>query len=479
MGTVYVGRLTSVGGFERKVAVKVIHAHLGRERPFIEMFLDEARIAARVHHPNVCQVFDFGEDSGRHYLAMEYLDGSSFKEILHRSSQIPPSQMHPFFAFVAAVIGGVAEGLHAAHQLEIVHRDVSPSNIVVTQAGIPKIVDFGIATTKDRIHHTAHGTMKGNFAYCAPEHLKGAKVDARADVWSLGVVAWEAHAGRSLFRQPSASETIRAVEQASIPRLVNLNPSIPSAIDAVIVRALQRDPSLRYPTARAFGEAYGQAASTYWGVAGPETMSRWLRGTLKEPPAPPSQTDTSTRATLSESGTTRRWPLVLAALAMGGLGFAGGKLLKSALIPHPETAAATTPAPTSKSNTSKGSSSSPPAPDPAPAKPDAKAEPSTAPPPPPPPDARHSTASRRRSRPAKRQRKPPPAGRGELQLVTTGVSSAPVYVDGRLLAWSPLVEPLAVGQHTLELRPAGRRPKKVKVTIKRDQPTRVVVNFDP
>ena len=476
MATVYTGWLTGAGGFERKVAVKVMHAHLGRQQAFVDMFLDEARIAAKVHHPNVCQVFDFGEDRGRYYLAMEYLHGRSLSTIIRRSVELHGEAASRYFGFVAGVIGGIAEGLHAAHELGIVHRDVSPTNIVVTQEGVAKIVDFGIATARDRIHHTAHGVVKGNFAYISPEHLMGARVNARSDVWSLGVVAWESCTRCLLFRSASPQETVRAVEHRPIPRPSAIEPLIPPSIDDVILRALQRDPDRRHPTARAFKEDYLRARPQRWPADSTEMMSRWMQDafqTLSEE-ANPDGTTVGRRAKAPRLPPQRLKPFVVVVC----LAFAIGAYVSLQFIQDPvsrsghgvqktsvDNRAVFKPSPRLDKPHLPRQSIVTPTNAPAREKPNPPAEPK-------------STVGKRASRRASKRRPTGSRGFGELQLVTTGVGTVPVYLNGKLLAWSPLVERLPAGTHVLEVRAAGQPPQKVRVTVRQNTPTRVVVNLD-
>jgi serine/threonine-protein kinase len=263
MATVYLARADGPGGFGKLVALKRIHPHLARERAFVDMFLDEARIASLLSHPNVCGVTDFGEAEGTYYLTMEYLVGESLGQVHHKLAQRQrTSPVEDLIPIACRILADACEGLHSAHELkgplgkplQLVHRDISPHNLFVTFEGSVKVVDFGIASAAGRLHHTKAGAVKGKFPYMAPEALEGRGLDRRADVWALGVVLWETIALKRLFRRPTDSETLLAVLQKPIPRLSEVCPSVPAELDRIVERALARRPEDRYPTARELGQ---------------------------------------------------------------------------------------------------------------------------------------------------------------------------------------------------------------------------------
>lgn len=275
MATVYLARTEGSSGFDRLVALKIIHPHLAKQREFVDMFLDEAKIAARIVHPNVCSVFDFGEEEGTYYLAMDYLVGETMGRLMRAAWKKPGVvQRKNTFPIFARVIAEAAEGLHAAHEsrgddgqlLGVVHRDVTPQNLFVGYDGSLRVVDFGVALAVGRSHHTAVGTLKGKYPYMSPEQVTQQSVDRRSDVWGLGVCLWEMLAGKRLFRQTSEFETLKAVTEARLPKPSDINPAVPASLDAIVQRALTRDREVRYPTARDMSKDLSAAISALGGA---------------------------------------------------------------------------------------------------------------------------------------------------------------------------------------------------------------------
>lgn len=258
MGSVYVGRREGPGGFHKWVALKTIHPHLAKEEAFVDMFLDEARVAAAMQHPNVAQVFELGEDDGVYYLTMEYLHGEHLGSLLEYAGDGHDPRL------VARIISLAAQGLHHAHEavddkgepLNLVHRDISPQNIFLTYAGHVKVTDFGIARAEGRLLQTTDtGRIKGKCAYMAPEQITAQVTDPRADIFALAVVAWELLAGHRLFASDTDAETLLKIAQADIPALVDSRPDIPPALGAIVAKALERDRERRFDTALEVSEA--------------------------------------------------------------------------------------------------------------------------------------------------------------------------------------------------------------------------------
>ena len=285
MASIYVARARGPAGFEKLVALKRVRAALAAEPEFIEMFLDEARIASRISHANVCTVFDFGESDGDYFITMEFLQGEPLSVIRRRLiNELPEPQAGRAPWVVARLIADACEGLHAAHELrdeqnkslQVVHRDISPQNIYVTYDGIAKIVDFGIAAARDRLHETTTGAIKGKHSYMSPELLSGGEVDRRADVWAMGVVLWEMLARRPLFKGRNDSETLFRVVNGPIANPSAVHRSAPKTLDAIVLKALSRDPDERYQTAREMGRALQRAVAGHDDPIGVAEAAEWM-----------------------------------------------------------------------------------------------------------------------------------------------------------------------------------------------------------
>jgi len=262
MGEIFLARLEGAAGFEKLYVVKRILPHLADDARFRGMLIAEARIASKLSHANICQVYELGETDGQLYIVMEYLEGVTVLPLLRKASK---EQAVLELGLVAGVIQQAADALHYAHELRdrergseplgIVHRDVTPSNIFLTDAGVAKVLDFGIAKVKDVSAHTQTGTVKGKYAYMAPEQLRGVSIDRRADVFALGVVTYEMIALRRLFQRKTDYLTFRAVMEQPIPDIRRYRSDVPDALADALARALDRDPAKRYETARLLSSA--------------------------------------------------------------------------------------------------------------------------------------------------------------------------------------------------------------------------------
>jgi serine/threonine-protein kinase len=266
MGEIFLARLEGAAGFEKLYVVKRILPHLADDARFRQMLIAEARIASKMAHANICQVYELGETDGQLYIVMEYLEGVSVLPMLRRSSKAgTPLEL----GLIAGVIQQTCDGLHYAHELRdrdgsylgIVHRDVTPSNIFLTESGIAKLLDFGIAKAKGASTQTQEGTVKGKYAYMAPEQLRGASIDRRVDIFALGVVLYEMLALRRLFQRNTDYLTFRAVMEQPIPDIRRYRADLPEPLIAVLMHALDRDPNTRFETARLLGTAMLDALS--------------------------------------------------------------------------------------------------------------------------------------------------------------------------------------------------------------------------
>ena len=249
MAEIFLARDRTVGDLSRLVAVKRIMPGVTEDPSFVAMFLDEMRVAARLSHQNIAHVYDFGEADGEYFIAMEFIDGVPLTRLLDALKPEPLPVEH------AIRVGSfVAQGLFYAHRLRdehdrwigIVHRDVSPQNIMLSFDGQVKLLDFGIATARDQVHHTEHGVLKGKLAYMSPEQLLGRPVDHRADIFSLGVVVYEMVTGARLFARGGALAVMRAVCAEPIEPPSALRPELPRDLDPVLLKALARDPADRH-----------------------------------------------------------------------------------------------------------------------------------------------------------------------------------------------------------------------------------------
>lgn len=286
MATVYLARLTGVGGFQRFVAIKRLHPHLAGETEFVQMFLDEARLAAGIHHPNVVPILEVGASDLGYYLVMEYIEGDTLARLLARAAT--SSERLPIPVGLRIVIDMLA-GLHAAHELKdekglpmhLVHRDVSPQNVLVGTDGIARITDFGVARAAFRLSETRVGQLKGKIAYMAPEQAMGAEeIDRRADVFSAGVVVWEVLSAKRLFKAENDAATLSRLISDPIPPLTEMCPEAGERLSAVVAQALERDPEKRFSSCAEFATALELAAASGPGVGRSRDLAAYVADTI-------------------------------------------------------------------------------------------------------------------------------------------------------------------------------------------------------
>ena len=277
MAEVFLCRLRGIGGFDKQVVVKRIRPDI-KDEAFVDMFLDEARVAANLSHPNIVHVFEIDEADGLPYIAMEYVRGPTLSNALYR---IPKDQPRPY-AVLGALFGGVAAGLHYAHNakdaadkpLRIVHRDISPHNVIISLDGTPKVFDFGVAKARGNLALTGVGSIKGKIAYMATEQLRGMPVDYRADVYALGVCLYEATLGRRPFRGDTEAELFAARVEGVFPRPSELDPSYPPELEEIVLSAMEPDPDRR-PSAADLQTALSRFNTGTYAVTA-ATVAAWV-----------------------------------------------------------------------------------------------------------------------------------------------------------------------------------------------------------
>jgi serine/threonine-protein kinase len=269
MGTVEVALERGPGGFERVVALKRLLPEQARDPRHKEMFLREARLAALLKHPNVVHAFAFGELYGELFLAMEYVEGETLSRVLATARDRDAGRLDP--ALVAHVLAGVCDGLHAAHELRdvggyplnVVHRDVSPQNVMLAYEGQVKILDFGVAKFETGGHETRTGEVKGKMAYMSPEQALGEKLDRRSDLFSVGALLFESLTGRRLWGTGTDMEVMRRLALEDPPRLDEAMPDAPPPLVALHARLVARDPTDRPSTAKDVADELRAYASSW------------------------------------------------------------------------------------------------------------------------------------------------------------------------------------------------------------------------
>ncbi len=257
MAEVFVAESAGIEGFRKQVAIKRVLPQLSKKEQFIAMFLDEARLSAHLSHSNVVSVFDIGVGDGTYFIVMEYVDGADLKAVMDYTKKIGRTAPVEAAVYVATRI---CQGLAYAHDLKIdgkplaiIHRDITPANVLITRYGEVKIVDFGLAKASSQLAASDAGVIKGKFGYLAPETVMEKPVDQRVDVFAVGIILWEMLAGQRLFQGESDFQTVRKVRDAVIPSLPQLNRDVPAELDEIVRHALAKDPESRYRTAQELG----------------------------------------------------------------------------------------------------------------------------------------------------------------------------------------------------------------------------------
>jgi serine/threonine-protein kinase len=276
MATVHFGRLLGPSGFSRTVAIKRLHPQYASVPEVAAMFLDEARVAARLRHPNVVSVIDVIAEGAEILLVMEYVHGESLSYLVRGESPRDPRRV----LRVANVVAGALCGLHAAHEatgenlrpLGVVHRDFSPQNILVGVDGTPRLLDFGVAKAEGQRHCSSEGMVKGKVRFLAPEQVRCQPVDRRADLWAASIVLWEALTGKRLFSSEDVSIVLAQILELSIPSPHEVAPEVPEALARVVMRGLERDPNARFSSALEMAAAIEDAV----GLVPPREIGAWV-----------------------------------------------------------------------------------------------------------------------------------------------------------------------------------------------------------
>jgi serine/threonine-protein kinase len=482
MGEVLLARRRGPSGFERLAAVKTIRAELRGQEHLRRMFLDEAQLLARLSHPSIAQIYDFGEDQGTLFLAMEYVAGVPFRDLIAR--RVLPAQVS------ARAMADALRGLHAAHELTdlggqalgVVHRDVSPDNLMLTFEGQVKVLDFGIALMRGRqAPVTELGTIKGKPPYLSPEQIKNQPIDRRTDIFAAGVVLHEMLTSERLFGGDSLLAVARAIEVDPIAPPSQSAGPLPPGIDEAVMTALERDPALRWPTAMGFARALDSAA------AGGETLAdfaarvlflererhrEWLSEVLSAvgtrlslprgrpsgvmtAPAPPDLEEPRVTARRAKVRATSRRSavLVIAAAALAALaavlwaiGLTRGGGERDAADAAPAITAAVVPPP----------DAAPPPPPPIPV--------DSAPAPP------RKTPGRGHRPPPPPVTKPPPAAEkkdpGTITITVLSGSYADVTIDGKLEGNTPIhKQSIAAGEHEVVLTDPASGKVRYRKTV--------------
>jgi serine/threonine-protein kinase len=489
MGSVCIARRSGPGGFHRHVALKRIHAHLAGERETVAMFLDEARLAATVSHRNVTQIYELGENGGAHFLVMELVDGAPLSALL----RLGPIPLH----IALYALAEAAHGLHAAHEardhtgrpLHLVHRDVSPSNVLVGFDGAVKVTDFGVAKAEGRLARTETGHVRGKTSYMAPEQALGHDVDRRADVFALGVLLHELATGQRPFGKGSSAEILLRVVSHERPALRAIAPGLSASVVEIVERCLAPERAERFPTAGAVADALDELRAREAPCSAAD-VARWMESLLgadrrarraqlaalelsfDTPPAMASAVVPALPATSQAPGPkTRRVWFAALVVAIGVLAVLAVVALPAA--PAPTELATIEPAPTEPAPT-EPAPPEPAPPEPAPTEP-ATAEPTTA--------ERAPIGGAATARAATEPRvvesaaEPvqsalPRAERGNGTLSARCAQPAEVWLDGALLGETFLSIDVPAGRHRLVLRRDGIEDRRT-ITIRRGAATSV------
>jgi len=287
MAEIYLAKRRGPGGFDKRVVIKRVLPHLCENQDFVQMFLDEAKLASRLSHPNIVQIFDFGQLGETYYLCMEHLDGEDLAAVLRilreKGDPMPPQ-------VASCILSAACDGMHYAHTfsdetglaLKIVHRDLSPSNLFLTAQGAVKVLDFGVAKMEGKATQTQSGVVKGKFAYLSPEQANSAEIDARSDVFALGLILHECLTGTKVFSRGSEAATLKAVLTETVPSPRLTRADIPRELEAIVMKACARSPEDRWPSAQAMRGALDEYLANRGSVPSSSVLQSFMLGILGE-----------------------------------------------------------------------------------------------------------------------------------------------------------------------------------------------------
>jgi serine/threonine protein kinase len=348
MAEVFLARASWPMGFKKTLVLKRILPHLAGDPRFVEMFLSEARLAAQLSHPHIVQIFEFGEDQGQHFLVMEYIDGPSLHVLIHRALKkgfpLPP-------AVCARLVADACEALAFAHDfadpetgqsLGLVHRDISPDNILLTRQGNVKVVDFGIAKAAGQHHRTKTGIIKGKLPYMAPEQVRAQPLDRRVDVYALGAVLYQLLTGSKPFDAPEEAALMRAILFDPLVPAVKRRPDLPKALQEIVEMALARDPKQRYPDCTRFQTALEEFILSQGKPVSAHQVARLITrvssGGGESPPESASGTTVSRQQEKPRRGRARAMLLVMAVSILGCVVLSWGMISRGPWVPSEATA---------------------------------------------------------------------------------------------------------------------------------------------
>jgi serine/threonine-protein kinase len=306
MAEIFLARTKSIQGFEKYLVIKRILGHRTQDPEFVRMFLDEARVAATLDHPNIVQIYDVGHVDNEYFIAMEYLRGHNLIEIVRAGAKLGYAK--PPLEHVVSILTQCCAGLHYAHEkrdfegrsLEIVHRDVTPQNVVVSFDGSVKVVDFGIAKAATREVETLAGTLKGKIGYMSPEQCKGQNVDRRSDIFAVGIILFELTTGKRLYHERSDFDTLKKIIEGPVPSPRDLLPFYPAFLNAIVVRCLQKNPDDRYQTARDLHADLDAFARDNQLVTGTVPLSQYMERIYADELATHKSADAAAMATAAQ-----------------------------------------------------------------------------------------------------------------------------------------------------------------------------------